>query len=523
MEPCIKVIGADFELANALETGDSSGSHAGKAAKRLLREIAGYPEQHFWGGTEIEWGRRFLPSCGASAYIDSDHLEINLPEHTRAEDHAAMVYAGLRIAREAQVAAAAKLPEGSRINVTTAVSDGRHSWGHHLNVMVRRELFDDLFLRKPHLVGFLATHLATATLYAGQGQVGAGNDRPACVYQLSQRADWFEQLLGHQTMYSRPLLNMRDEPHAANSLARLHIIYFDRVLCPVANYLMAGATQLILAMAEAGWADPDLLLDGPLEAAHTVSRDLTLKQPLILVGRGRRATAVQVQKELADLAGEFIASGQAGDAVPGAAAIVACWQETLDQLKRRDLAALMRRCDWALKYLLLDRQRARRGLSWQSPELRALDFQYSSLDPEEGLFWQMAQAGQVDAMPTGDRIDRFFHEPPDDTRAYLRAHVLRRFGEHVADIDWSWIRLRLQTHRYWQTTATLAMPDPTGFGRSASDPLLERCSTVQELIDAMGGDAVSADQEPNWRMKYRRTGWDDFGTGVPRMIGPYRW
>src|SRR5262249_53545255 len=153
-------------------------------------EISGYPRRDYWGGTTLEWGRRFLASNGGSAYIDSDHLEINLPEHTRAADHAAHVFAGLRLAREAQVAAQARLGDGARFHVNAAVSDGQASWGSHLNVMVGRQAFHDLFCRKPHLLAFLATHLATSPLYAGQGAVGAGNERAACDFQLSQRADW---------------------------------------------------------------------------------------------------------------------------------------------------------------------------------------------------------------------------------------------------------------------------------------------------------------------------------------------
>ena len=34
-------------------------------------------------------------------------------------------------------------------------------------------------------------------------------------------------------------MNLRDESHAGDGLARMHIIYFDNVLCPIANYLKA--------------------------------------------------------------------------------------------------------------------------------------------------------------------------------------------------------------------------------------------------------------------------------------------
>jgi hypothetical protein len=517
METCIKVLGSDFELANALEESGPIGHNVWDAARRLLAEIPGYPRTSWWGGSSIEWGRRFLAGNGGSAYIDSDHLEINLPEHSRAADHAAHVWTGLRIAQQARLAAEAKM-DGRRINVHATVSDGQRSWGHHLNAMVRRSLYDDLFARKPHLAGFFATHLVTAVLYTGQGQVGAGNQRAACDFQLAQRPDFFEEFVGGQTTHRRPLLNTRDEPHAGEELARMHVIFFDMVLMPLANYLKAGTTQLVLALAEAGWADPTLLLDDPLAAAWEVSRDLTLAMPLALAGRGRKATAVEIQRRLADLAGEFVASGAADACVPGARDIVACWQQTLDLLAANDIGALARRCDWALKYLILDRQRGRRGLSWTSPEIKVLDLRYASLDPEEGLFLKLAQAGQVEGMPSEEQIQRFVEEPPEDTRAYLRAHALRRFGEDVADMDWDRIRFRTASDRYWSPGVWLGMPDPTRWGRAEAEEVLARCGTVRELVESVGG---LPERVRSWSDGWSREPWGqgDGSYSYPRTYG----
>jgi proteasome accessory factor A len=512
MEPCVKVLGADFELSNAVEGRVAPGHGPWEAARRLLDEIAGFPRTRSWGGTSIEWGRRFLEGNGGSAYIDSDHLEINLPEHTRAADHAVQVHAGFEIARRARAAALAKLPAGSRLHLLANVSDGARSWGHHLNVCVRRQLWDDLFQRKPHLAGFFAAHLVTATLYTGQGQVGAGNGRPACDYQLAQRPDFFEEFAGWQTTHRRPLLNMRDEAHAGSGLARMHIIFFDNVLAPVANYLKAGTTQLVLALLEAGWADPTLLLDDPLAAAWEVSRDLTLRQELPLAVRGRKAPAVEVQQRLADLAGEFVASGEAEAVVPRAAQIVACWQQTLALVRRRDLAALARRCDWALKYLVLERQRGRRGLSWQAPEVRALDLRYASLDPQEGLFLQLASAGQVEAMPTEEEIERCADEPPEDTRAYLRAHLLRRLGEQVTDMDWDRLRFARGSERYRAAGNWLGMPDPARWGRQESEPVLARCRTARDFIEAVGEPEAEAGGLFCGRDAWGRRGWSYSGS-----------
>ena len=139
-----------------------------------------------------------------------------------------------------------------------------------------------------------------------------------------------------------------------------------------------------------------------------------------------------------------------------------------------------------LKYQLLDRFRGRRGLTWASPDMKCLDLLFSSLDPQEGLFWQMAAAGQVENMPTAETVERYVAEPPDDTRAYLRAHALRRFGEHVASLNWDRIRFRLQSDRYWWSETVLAMPDPSRLGRAESEPLLEKSATLAELVEAVG-------------------------------------
>jgi proteasome accessory factor A len=286
----------------------------------------------------------------------------------------------------------------------------------------------------------------------------------------------------------------------------------------VANFLKAGTTQLVLALAEAGWADPAVLLDDPLAAAWEVSRDLTLAHPLALAGRGRKAPAVEVQRRLADLAGEFVDAGGADACVPGARKVVACWQETLDWLARRDLAALARRCDWALKYLILERQRARRGLSWESPEIRCLDLRYASLDPREGLFLQLAASGAVEAMPPQEQIARFAAEPPEDTRAYLRAHTLRRFGEDVADLDWDRIRFRTTSERYWSPGVWLGMPDPTAWGRAQADEVLARCATARELAEAVGG---LPEKGPRYADGWGREPWGggDGSYSYPRYYG----
>lgn len=487
-----KVLGADFELANSF-VGNTVGSPR-RAATVLLAEICGYPRGHR-GGSSIEFDRRFTESCGSSWYIDSDHLEGNLPEHTSALEHANILHgAGFKQAFQALCDANRRLPAGTRLNLLANCSDGKTAWGSHLNVMVTRSCFDTMLHRKPHQLIFLATHLVTSVLYTGQGLVGAANGKAACAYQLSQRADWFEEVTNLQTMFNRPIVNLRDEPHAGAHLARMHIIYFDMVLSPIANILKAGTTQLVLAMIEAGWVDPTLCLDDLVAAASEISRDLDLRQKLATTVRGRMMTAVEIQHALASLAGEFVASGAAEGVVPHADQIVALWLDTLDLLKRGETDALAQRCDAWLKYLLLERQKGARNLSWTSDKMRVADSLFASLDPEVSLFFQSARSGFVEQMPDEETLRRCAFEPPEDTRAYFRAHLLRRHGDAVSAMDWARITFRLPTARYWSSFASIPMTDPRRFNRADTETLLHDCSTLEELVDSANSLANDYEQ-----------------------------
>ena len=64
MQPSIKLIGSDFELANAIEVPGRPDGAVAAAAKLLLAEIDGYPLGRSGGGTAREWGRRWFSSGG---------------------------------------------------------------------------------------------------------------------------------------------------------------------------------------------------------------------------------------------------------------------------------------------------------------------------------------------------------------------------------------------------------------------------------------------------------------------------
>jgi hypothetical protein len=471
-----KILGADVELGNVLECSGSAATSNHHAARILLAEIEGVPatasgrgshgtagatntragygacESGGAGGYSSadsqDWGRKFLATNGGCAYIDSGHLEVCTPEVRSARDFVRYHHANLALARRARVAAGAKLGEGERLVVMANNSDRLgNSWGGHLNVLVTRELWQRIFDRMHPDLFVLAAFQVSSILYTGQGKVGSEGGKPWVPFQITQRGDFFECVAGEQTMFHRPIVNSRDEPHCGaagplSGLARLHVIFHDTTMTHASNYLKAGVTQLVLALLESGWCGRHVVLADPLEALTAWGHDPDL-QACARLDDGRRVTAIEHQRLFLHAVKALVAKGDAR-CVPDAAGIVAMWEDTLDKLERRDIAALVRRLDWVMKRQLLSRaMESDPGLDWDSPSIRAADLLFASLDPANGLYAAIAAGGGTETLVAQADIDRAMSTPPEDTRAWSRTMVLRHAGMRGVDsVNWDEIHLR---------------------------------------------------------------------------------
>jgi hypothetical protein len=510
-----KLCGADVELGNFVQGLARTNGTGGLASLALLREIdAPYARRGGFtaglfdalagarapGWDRQDWGRKYLPSNGGCFYIDLDHLECCIPEVRSAYDHVAAWHAMLRIARGALDAANAKLPAGQRIHVLVNNSDGRgNAYGSHLSFLVTRRAWNGIFERKLHHLLYLAAFQVSSIVYTGQGKVGSENGRPPVRFQLSQRADFFETLTGVQTTCMRPIVNSRDEalcgeratpsgadpPAAPRDLARLHCIFFDNTLCHGSSLLKVGTMQLVLAMLEAERVNLDLLLDDPVSAVVRWSHDPTLTAGARLAS-GRAVTAVELQMRFLEEAQRFAAAGGFDDVVPRAGEILALWADTLEKLVTCDVTGLASRLDWMLKFRILQRAvQEHRGLGWGSPEIKHLDHLYGSLDAEHGLYWAYEELGAVERLVGDAEIERFVHEPPDDTRAWTRAMLLRRTEEDdIDEVDWDLLRVRRTCGR-WPVLRTLHLDDPLGFTRDQVEPILRAAPGLDHVLDAL--------------------------------------
>jgi proteasome accessory factor PafA2 len=400
---------------------------------------------------------------GARYYVDHAHPEYSSPECVNALECVRYDKAGERILARSIEAAAAVLPPGQEVVI-------------HENYLMDRAV---PFTRIVHHV---MPHFVSRQIYTGAGKVGteATSMTSADVpFQLTQRAEFFEEEVGLETTLKRPIVNTRDEPHAdAQKYRRLHVIVGDANLCEVATYLKVGVTSIVLAMIEDDFfGDLDLTLATPVPAMRKVSYDLTLGEVLELAD-GRRLTALEMQWELLDLARKY-AEDRGLDAVDDEVGrdVLRRWETTLTALEV-DPMQLARQLDWVAKYTLVDAYRSRRGVRWDDHKLAAMDLQYHDIRPERSLFARLDTERLVDE----EAVVTAITEPPRGTRAYFRGRCLQRWASSIAAANWDSMVFDLGS----DPLRRVPMMEPLRGTAAHVDTLLEGCSGPAELLERLG-------------------------------------
>ena len=251
-------------------------------------------------------------------------------------------------------------------------------------------------------------------------------------YQLSQRADFFEEEIGLETTLKRPIVNTRDEPHAdAQKYRRLHVIVGDANMAEVATYLKVGTTQIVLSMIEDGALGDDWLLGHPVPAIRQVSHDPTLKATIVLAD-GRRATALEVQWGLFELAVKYEQHhGLTSVGEDVGRDVLSRWEHVLVGLEA-DPSSVASWVDWVAKQRIVDGYAERHGLERGDARLKAIDLQYHDLRAERGL----ARRAGLDTLVTEADAIAAMTMPPTTTRAYFRGRCLAKYPESVVAANW---------------------------------------------------------------------------------------
>ncbi len=412
----------------------------------------------------VSWGRSsnvFLEN-GARLYLDvGSHPEFATPECDSIEEVVAHDKAGERILEGLVSGAEDRLEEegirGEIFVFKNNTDSAGNSYGCHENYLVSRH--KDFHRTVDVLIPFLVTR----QIFLGAGQL-AQTPR-GTNYSLAQRADHIWEGVSSATTRSRPIINTRDEPHAdAERYRRLHVIAGDSNMSEYATYVKVGTMVALLQMIERDVVFRDLTLENPIRAIREVSHDTSCTRKLRLAN-GRELSALDIQWEYLDRAIRFARSP---GFPPQVQAAVDRWEHLLTGLEK-DPMTLDREVDWVMKYKLLDRYAAKRGITMSDPKVAMMDLAYHDVDRNRGLYYMMEARGMTDRVVTDDKIAEAEVRPPQTTRARLRGAIIKAAKAKRRDFTVDWVHLKLND----QAQRTVMCKDPFKSHDERVDKLIE--------------------------------------------------
>src|ERR671938_1334801 len=250
-------------------------------------------------------------------------------------------------------------------NITDSAGN---SYGCHENYLVSR------YGEFQRLADVLIPFFVSRQILCGAGKVLA-TPRGA-VYCIAQRAEHIWEGVSSATTRSRPIINTRDEPHAdAERYRRLHVIVGDSNMNETTTLLKVTMTDLVLRMVEAGVPIKDMSLENPIRAIREISHDMTGRRKVRLAN-GREMSALEIQAEYHSRAAEFVDREGYG---PVHRQMLELWGRVLKAVDTGDLSLIDREIDWAIKYRLIERYRAKRNLPMSSPRVAQMDLAYHDI------------------------------------------------------------------------------------------------------------------------------------------------
>ncbi len=413
-------------------------------------------------------------SNGARLYVDHAHPEYSGPECWDPLEGALYDKAGEAVMHTSALQACQTLPDGQEVRLYKNNSDGKgNSYGAHENYLLTRDLpFGDV-------IRFATTFLVTRQVFTGSGKVGSENGRPDVDFQITQRADFFEEEVGLETTLKRPIVNTRDEPHGdPGKYRRLHVIIGDANLSEVQTFVKLGSMALLLAALEDGALPEALELEDPVESCWRVSHDPTLATTLPLA-EGGRATALELQFRYLEWLEKYVESEMDE---PVWDQVIDTWRHLLEDLET-DPMKTADRLDWTAKYRLLAGFVARDGLDWGAAKLKALDLQYHDVDPRRGLYHRLVRRGAMQRLFTDEQVSAAVENPPERTRAYFRGRCVRDFPGSLVAANWDSLVFDTgESH-----LKRVPMMEPLRGDRGRVGALLDSVADATELIEALGG------------------------------------
>jgi Pup amidohydrolase len=412
---------------------------------------------------------------GARLYVDHAHPEYSTPECSDPLEATLHDKAGETVMWRAAIAASERLPAGKRILLHKNNSDGKgNSYGSHENYLIGRAVPFGALAR--NVTGYLVSR----QILTGSGKTGSEHSRPPVDYQLTQRADFFEEEIGLETTLKRPIVNTRDEPHAdPGRYRRLHVIFGDANLSETQTFVKLGALNLFLMALEDDALGEPIVLADPVESVTTVSHDITGTATIETID-GTLVSALSLQWDYLERLETY---AEEANVPPVYKQVLVEWRRLLSDFEV-GYEAVADRLDWAAKLVVLEGFRARDGLMWGDPKLKLLDLQYHDVDPERGLYHRLVTSGRMRRLFTEREITAAVLQAPEGTRAWFRGEALRRYGDAVVAANWDSLVFDIGE----STLRRVPMMEPGRGTRALVEDLFLASPDAATLIKRLGGD-----------------------------------
>lgn len=426
-------------------------------------------------------------SNGARYYVDHAHPEISTPECRSIRDVVLFDRASEEIIRKSLHRANERLPPGVEMRLFKNNSDGKgNSYGCHENYLVSRKTGFGA------LSTFITTHFVSRQIFTGSGKVGVENSREgekAVDYQISQRADFFEETVGLETTVRRPIVNTRDEPHCdPTEWRRLHVIVGDANMSELATFLKLGSTAIVLCMIEDGVFPESLVIADPVTEIRRVSHDISLTHKITMTD-GSVKTAIEIQREILQHAIQFITQQKVDFLGGDSPAVIQLWGEVLEKLDT-DPEQLSDTVDWIAKLRVIKAMSIRDGISFDNPRMKAIDLQYHEMDEARGLFGKL----RILTMCSSEEVAKAMTQPPLDTRAYFRGKCISTWPDAVTSANWDSVVFDIGE----PLLQRVAMMDPLKGTHSHVEHLFRECGSPSELLERLGTQVEQVIDDPGW-------------------------
>jgi proteasome accessory factor A len=295
------------------------------------------------------------------------------------------------------------------------------SYGSHENYCIERKVkFPERYVTD------IVPHLATRFIYTGAGDLIDGR------YVLSPSAYLTSQVVSHDTMHKTGVLNTRDEPHADPAkFRRLHVQVGDALMNETAIMLRHFTTSHILRLMELGKLDDAPQLESPMEDVwHNVEQTNPDKWRIKLKS-GETVSPIDIQMYYLEKI-EYIIEDDASRKA------LKLLEQILNYLRDKKSKECAKNVEWLDRYYAIQEEMERYENDSRIQMIACK--RYSEVGEDRSIFYRRQEDGLIDRVIEDDTILKAIHEPPEDTRAALRAQLCDE--QEVDVLSWDYVMVK---------------------------------------------------------------------------------